>query len=232
MVTFPKSLLLVSVFMFLILFTAMAWQNGKTTRYWDCCKPSCAWPGKARVTHPVATCSKNGSRLSDGTKTVSGCDGGSAFACAAQGPWNVSRDVSYGFAAARIQGQGEKNWCCRCYQLNFTTPPIQGKRMIVQVTNTGWDLSNNHFDIAIPGAGEGIFQGCKSQYGTLNGSWGERYGGIGTATHCLKLPKQLQKGCAWRFSWFKNADNPNVIFQQVKCPSVIVQLTGCQRLEQ
>lgn len=30
--------------------------NGVTTRYWDCCKPSCGWPGKASVTNPVKTC--------------------------------------------------------------------------------------------------------------------------------------------------------------------------------
>lgn len=23
--------------------------TGKTTRYWDCCKPSCAWTGKVRI---------------------------------------------------------------------------------------------------------------------------------------------------------------------------------------
>lgn len=31
-------------------------QSGVTTRYWDCCKPSCGWSGKALVTNPVDTC--------------------------------------------------------------------------------------------------------------------------------------------------------------------------------
>ena len=32
--------------------------------------------------------------------------------------------------------------------------------MVVQVTNKGGDLSKAHFDIQIPGAGFGIFNGC------------------------------------------------------------------------
>lgn len=39
--------------------------SGKTTRYWDCCKPSCAWSGKAAVSHPVNTCNANNQVLSD-----------------------------------------------------------------------------------------------------------------------------------------------------------------------
>ena len=27
-------------------------KNGVTTRYWDCCKASCGWSGKASVTNP------------------------------------------------------------------------------------------------------------------------------------------------------------------------------------
>jgi hypothetical protein len=41
------------------------WFTGITTRYWDCCKPSCAWPGKAKVYRPVETCYKNGSILAN-----------------------------------------------------------------------------------------------------------------------------------------------------------------------
>lgn len=39
--------------------------SGKTTRYWDCCKPSCAWSGKARVSRPVNTCNANNQVLGD-----------------------------------------------------------------------------------------------------------------------------------------------------------------------
>ncbi|CAF4871674.1 unnamed protein product, partial [Rotaria sp. Silwood2] len=33
-------------------------KNGVTTRYWDCCKASCGWTGKASVTNPVKTCAR------------------------------------------------------------------------------------------------------------------------------------------------------------------------------
>ncbi len=41
--------------------------------------------------------------------------------------------------------------CCACYELTFTSGPVKGKKMIVQATNTGGDLGDDHFDIQIPG---------------------------------------------------------------------------------
>ncbi|CEG75092.1 Putative Endo-beta-1,4-D-glucanase [Rhizopus microsporus] len=52
--------------------------NGRSTRYWDCCKASCSWPGKADVTAPVDTCAKNGVSIVD-DNTQSGCNGGSGY---------------------------------------------------------------------------------------------------------------------------------------------------------
>ena len=48
--------------------------SGKTTRYWDCCKGSCAWPGKADVSAPITTCDAKDSPLTD-ANTASACDG-------------------------------------------------------------------------------------------------------------------------------------------------------------
>merc|ERR1719375_2697183 len=49
--------------------------TAKTTRYWDCCKPSCAWPGKAAVKEPVRVCSKDGkTKLGANSKNI--CGGG------------------------------------------------------------------------------------------------------------------------------------------------------------
>jgi hypothetical protein len=76
-------------------------QAGVTTRYWDCCKPSCGWPGKASVTSPVQTCAQNGTTPVD-NNTQSSCTFGSAYMCNNQQPWNVSSTLSYGYAAARI----------------------------------------------------------------------------------------------------------------------------------
>ncbi len=72
-----------------------------TTRYWDCCKASCGWPGKALVTNPVRTCAQDGVTPVD-ANTQSGCTGGTAYMCNNQQPWNVSSTLAYGYAAAYI----------------------------------------------------------------------------------------------------------------------------------
>lgn len=123
--------------------------SGSTTRYWDCCKGSCSWSGKAPVSAPVKTCAKDGSPLSD-LNAKSGCEaGGTAYMCADQTPWKVNDNLSYGFAAGSIIGQTERDVCCSCYKLKFTSGLAKGKEMIVQLTNIGGDLSGNHFDIAV-----------------------------------------------------------------------------------
>ncbi|KAB5589689.1 putative effector protein/Endo-1,4-beta-D-glucanase [Ceratobasidium theobromae] len=184
--------------------------NGVTTRYWDCCKESCGWSGKANVNAPVRSCDKNNNPLGD-YNAQSGCNGGGAFACSNHSPWAVNDNLAYGFAAVNIQGSSESSWCCQCYQLTFTSGPVAGKQMIVQTTNTGGDLGNNHFDLMIPGGGVGIFgQGCAAQYGAPSTGWGAQYGGVSSRSACSQLPSALQAGCYWRFDWFKGADNPSV----------------------
>jgi len=206
--------------------------NGVTTRYWDCCKPSCSWNGKSsHVNQPVFTCDSNGNRQSD-FNIQSGCIGGSAYMCSDQTPWAVNNSLSYGFAAASLVGGSEDSACCTCMKLTFTSGPVSGKQMIVQLTNTGSDLGSNHFDLAIPGGGFGIFtQGCPSQFGS-GYSWGAQYGGISNAADCNGLPQSLQAGCNWRFNWFQNADNPSVSFVQVACPQAITDKTGCHRTDE
>jgi len=204
--------------------------TGKTTRYWDCCKPSCAWAKKGNAPNPVQTCDKNDRPLNDGGSTKSGCDnGGNAFMCSSQSPWAVNETVAYGWAAVNIAGSNEANWCCACYELTFTQSPLQGKKMIVQATNTGGDLGNNHFDLAIPGGGVGIFNACTNQYGAPSNGWGQRYGGIGGKSECASFPNALKAGCNWRFDWFKGADNPPVTFKQVACPAAITAKSNCAR---
>ncbi|KAL2122790.1 hypothetical protein VTJ04DRAFT_3245 [Mycothermus thermophilus] len=202
--------------------------SGRTTRYWDCCKPSCAWPGKGPA--PVRTCDRWDNPLFDGGNTRSGCDaGGGAYMCSDQSPWAVSDDLAYGWAAVNIAGSNEMQWCCACYELTFTSGPVAGKRMIVQASNTGGDLGNNHFDIAMPGGGVGIFNACTDQYGAPPNGWGQRYGGISQRHECDAFPEKLKPGCYWRFDWFLNADNPSVNWRQVSCPAEIVAKSGCSR---
>jgi len=205
--------------------------SGVTTRYWDCCKPSCAWSGKASVSAPVRTCDKNQNYISD-LNAVSGCtSGGTSFTCANNQPWAVSSTLAYGFAAVSIAGGTESSWCCQCYALTFpSTSALSGKTFIVQATNTGGDLGSNQFDLLIPGGGVGIYNGCPSQYGSWNG--GAQYGGVSSESQCANLPSIVQAGCDWRWDWFGGADNPAVNWQTVACPTAITDKSGCIRSDQ
>nr|P43316.1 RecName: Full=Endoglucanase-5; AltName: Full=Cellulase V; AltName: Full=Endo-1,4-beta-glucanase V; Short=EG V; AltName: Full=Endoglucanase V [Humicola insolens]3ENG_A Chain A, ENDOGLUCANASE V CELLOBIOSE COMPLEX [Humicola insolens] len=200
--------------------------DGRSTRYWDCCKPSCGWAKKAPVNQPVFSCNANFQRITD-FDAKSGCEpGGVAYSCADQTPWAVNDDFALGFAATSIAGSNEAGWCCACYELTFTSGPVAGKKMVVQSTSTGGDLGSNHFDLNIPGGGVGIFDGCTPQFGGLPG---QRYGGISSRNECDRFPDALKPGCYWRFDWFKNADNPSFSFRQVQCPAELVARTGCRR---
>ncbi|KAG8794664.1 hypothetical protein FRC16_010411 [Serendipita sp. 398] len=202
--------------------------SGVTTRYWDCCKPSCSWTGKAAVSSPVRTCDSMQNTL--GPDVKSGCDGGSAFTCADNQPWAVSDSLAYGFAAVKLSGSSESQWCCQCYQLTFTSGPASGKTMIVQATNTGGDLGSNHFDLLMPGGGVGIFNGCNAQYGSWNG--GAQYGGVSSKDQCANLPSIVQPGCGWRFDWFQGSDNPTVEWKAVQCPAALTKISGCTRVSE
>jgi hypothetical protein len=146
----PKKALL-ALLPFFLQANAQASRSGTTTRYWDCCKPSCGWPGKLTVasgSNPVTSCDANDNPITN-YNAVSGCDGGSTYMCSTQQPWAISATEAYGFAATTISGGSEATWCCACYQLTFTSTSIAGKTMIVQATNTGGDLGENQFDIAV-----------------------------------------------------------------------------------
>jgi len=91
-------------------------KTGKTTRYWDCCKGSCGWSGKAAVNQPIQSCDKSDNPLAD-MAARNGCDsGGKAYMCSNQSPWAVNDNLAYGFAAVKLSGLSESNWCCACYE--------------------------------------------------------------------------------------------------------------------
>nr|BAF57358.1 putative glycosyl hydrolase family45 [uncultured symbiotic protist of Hodotermopsis sjoestedti]BAF57360.1 putative glycosyl hydrolase family45 [uncultured symbiotic protist of Hodotermopsis sjoestedti] len=202
--------------------------SGTTTRYWDCCKPSCSWTKKAAVSSPVKSCGTDGSTAST-TDEKSGCDGGTSYMCANQIPRAVNDSYALGFAAASISGYDESKSCCACMELTFTGGAVSGKKMVVQVTNTGGDLGSNQFDLAIPGGGVGIYNGCTSQYGAPSDGWGSRYGGVASASDCSQLPSALQSDCRFRFDWFGGSGNPSISFNEVSCPSELTGITGCVR---
>lgn len=112
------------------------------------------------------------------------------------------------------------------FRLTFTSGKAKGKIMLVQSVNTGSDLADNQFDLQIPGGGEGIFDGCSSEFGGIAGA---RYGGISSRSDCNSMPAKLQPGCQWRFDWFNDADNPTHSFTQIQCPTALTNITGCKR---
>ncbi|KAH7390901.1 RlpA-like double-psi beta-barrel-protein domain-containing protein-containing protein [Phaeosphaeria sp. MPI-PUGE-AT-0046c] len=206
-----------------------AQQTGRTTRYWDCCKGSCGWSGKAPVNQPIQSCDKSDNPLSN-MAAKNGCEnGGQAYMCTDQSPWAVNDQLAYGFAAVKLAGKTESAWCCACYELTFTSGPVSGKKLIVQATNTGGDLGQNHFDLAMPGGGVGIFNACTSQWGAPPQGWGQQYGGVSSRSACDSFPEKLKAGCYWRFDWFKGADNPDVTFKEVTCPSELTSKSKCIR---
>lgn len=132
-------------------FPAVSQLSGHTVaeRYWDCCKPDCAWTAKAAFNQPVTTCDKKNNPLSDVT-LGSVCGGGTAYGCANQSPWAVNDTLSYGFSGTFIMEHASDYWCCACYELNFTSSPLDGKRMIVQANNAAFEVPTaNRFILAV-----------------------------------------------------------------------------------
>ena len=159
-------------------------KDGYATRYWDSCKPHCAWEGKGG---PVArTCHADGSKA--GTGEASACDGGPAGTCTDQTPQIVNDTIAYAFAAT----PGGGNDCGKCYMLTFkgtgasatNTPTdshhrkIKGKHLIVMANNIGYDVNHNQFDLMIPGGGPGAFNGCGKMGISCAGA---QYGGFLTS---------------------------------------------------
>jgi hypothetical protein len=238
-----------------------SWVYGTwTTGYWDCCKPSCSWPGKGNVSQPVQACSAStGAALSD-TNVASVCDGGDAATCVSNMPFQVSEDLSMGFAAAAVGGSsglsGDVN-CGQCFELVFTGqehvssggwpwggahPDLVNKRHVVQVTNIGHDVSGVHsFDLMIPGAGQGAFtSGCSRQFsGYSSGDFDcdNNWGGCDERGGCERLPPDLRAGCYWRYDWYKwhassgKTDNPWVSFRRVRCPQQLTAISNSVPLD-
>lgn len=227
---------------------------GVTTRYWDCCKASCSWNGKAAFSSPVTTCDINDNPLAD-HDAVNGCPelgDGTAFMCSNQQPYTKNDSLAYGFAA--VSAVDEADTCCACYKqvqsmsigierlllmlafpgcrLTFTSTAVAGKTMIVQATNIGYDVNDVQFDLALPGGGVGAFpQGCAKQYNAPPNGWGSlgAYGGTATRSQCDALPTKLRNGCYFRFDWMQGSDNPNVLYERVSCPAELVAKTQCRR---
>lgn len=207
-----------------------SWQSGTTTRYWDGCKPHCAWP-RAEYSTPARTCDIDDNPLSD-PLVKSSCDGGDSFTCTNYAPFEEN-GVSYGFAATGA----DQATCGQCFELVFQNKGLEGKRMIVQATNIGYDVRPGQFDLLIPGGGVGIFDSFSRQLGVNESDLGARFGGLLTACgndkNCVKercsifssFPK-LEAGCNWFTDWFGGADNPGIMYRPVQCPQQLTAISG------
>ncbi|CAG9761407.1 unnamed protein product [Ceutorhynchus assimilis] len=206
-----------------------------TSRYWDCCKPTCSWKGNTHTNFgPVRSCSADGYHAIDGN-TQSGCEDGSAYMCNNQQSIIINSTLAYGFAAAAFINPPE-NMCCTCFLVTFGKGPwgnCSGKQMVLQITNTGGGSSStnsteNNIEYAMPGGGVGYYtQGCKKQWNAPDKGWGDQYGGVYTEQDCNQLPQVLQPGCKFRWEFLNGCSNPPATFKQVVCPREIVAISGC-----
>ncbi|KAJ1033095.1 hypothetical protein NDA16_000373 [Ustilago loliicola] len=219
-------------------FFAPVVESTAATMYWDCCKPSGSWPGKAPVYNPVAVCQADGKTLVTGPhrddSNSSGCGGGFEFQCSCQQPWTDSTNPTLGYGFAAMASITEKDMCA-CYVAEFVGSKA-GKinTLFYQVINIG-DMPSDGLDILVPGMGVGAnTQGCPAQWkGTDMSKWGVPYGGLDTnAAGCANLPKDIQHGCMWRMTDWGNSVNMNGRPKRVKCSKAHIDRTGCQRKDE
>lgn len=219
--------------------------NGHATRYWDCCKPHCAWSGNTGGLNTINSCDRSDNPT--GADSQSACQGGPGYMCQNMAPWAVNDKLAYGFAAVGVKA----DICGRCYQLQFTgtsynggadpgSMALGGKTMIVQTINVGGDVASGQFDILTPGGGVGAFNACSSQWGVSSADLGPTYGGFlakcksQTNDHaalkscvmqsCMNVFEahnltELAAGCKWFVDWYQVADNPALKYKEVACPS-------------
>jgi hypothetical protein len=225
-------------------------EMGFTTRYWDCCKAHCGWPGNSG--NPISSCGQDNGSLGGDHNAGSACSGGNAFMCWNYVPKTNGDNIAYAFAAHNGVG------CGTCFQFDFTgeshnpkpdtghdfgSQSLKGKSMIVQVINTG-GIEPGQFDILVPGGGVGEFNACSTQWG--GAELGEQYGGFFLACQkehnfeyeparqcardwCDRVfsdKPDLLEGCSWFVEWFALADNPTMKYKEVPCPQELKSISG------
>ena len=220
--------------------------SGFASRYWDCCKPSCAWTANSGGNN-ARQCDASMNPLND-PDAKSMCEGGPSTTCLDQIPMVVNDQLAYAFAASPGAGA---NVCGKCFQLSFTGEgkyetklnhkKLQGKRLIVMSSNIGYDVSGGQFDIMIPGGGVGLFNGCAN---ILGNNLGKTYGGLlsdcedevgwnGSDEEIYEKRKscltnkcnsafagksQALQGCLFLANWMEAAGNPLLNYEEVACP--------------
>lgn len=120
---------LLAIVPYILQVSAQASGTGTTTRYWDCCKPSCGWPGKATLasgSNPAYSCDINDNPLTN-YNAVSGCNGGGAYMCSNESPWAVSDTLAYGTSSVPRESQNSS----RRY---FSNRPLEARLTSLKVS--------------------------------------------------------------------------------------------------
>jgi hypothetical protein len=194
----------------------------------------------------------------DAQSACNSAQSNSSYTCFSMAPWAVNDVLSYGFSAVPpVNGNDICGRCYQLHfsgtSHNAGDDPgsmaLAGKVMIVQATNIGYDVQGHQFDLLTPGGGVGAFNACSTQWGTSN--LGAQYGGFLTACKqegndtlaelktCVLARcddvfagasfSELKAGCHWFVDWFEVADNPNLQYAEVPCPSGIIAVSGVDR---
>lgn len=232
-----KSTLVLAVVAASLGFFAPVVESTSATMYWDCCKASSSWPGKASVYNTVATCQADGKTIVTGPNrndaNSSGCGGGWEYQCSCQQPWTDSTNPELGYAFAATSSTIESDTSCACFVETFVgAQPGKVGTLFYQVINDGGDVTSDGLDILVPGMGVGLMTtGCSSQWkGYDISKWGAQYGGLNTnRAGCYNLPKDLQRGCLWRMDDWGNSVNMSGRPKRVRCSKAHIDRTGCQR---
>jgi len=165
-------------------------KSGWASRYWDGCKQSCSWGGKAQ-NPPLASSDRCRACQKDGVTEIAATDnnksscqeGGNSYTCFDFTPHKVDDNLAYAFAAAPT------DQCGKCFELQFdggfkhgapkdNHKALKGKTLIVMTSNKGGDVTQGQFDILIPGGGVGAFNAFSDQIGVSKEKLGKQYGGL------------------------------------------------------
>ena len=176
------------------------------------------------------------------------------FACTDMAPIAVNENLSYAYVAG--SGKQYQYGCGKCYHLQYnggksdgdvkkTHKALNGKHIVVMVSNIGHDVVEGQFDLLVPGGGVGAFDALSTQLGLTDASvLGANGGGIGRVCFeqvgwdgevadfqkCIidgcekafaKWPNLL-RGCKWYAEWYMAADNPTYNWEEVECPQYLI----------
>jgi len=198
-----KTLFTIALFTVLFASSANAQLRGYASRYWDGCKPHCAWSDADKGgTGPnlCKECNRSNVEINpptqwaDAQRDPSSCQGGGSYTCWDMIPFRDPDDPNKAYAFAATPTPNGVNDCGKCFELTFdggwqnANPPhmlaystheaIKGKVLIVMSSNIGHDVQGGQFDVMIPGGGVGQFDSFSGQLGINKSDLGKDYGGF------------------------------------------------------